>query len=76
MKIFVAGAAGVIGRLLLPKLVKAGHEVVGMTRNSERTELIRSLGAEDLVLDIFDREAVFSAMKDIRPDVVIHQLLH
>ncbi|AZS15213.1 NAD-dependent epimerase/dehydratase family protein [Paenibacillus lutimineralis] len=74
MKIFVAGAAGVIGRLLLPKLVKAGHQVVGMTRNSERTELIRSLGAEDLVLDIFDREAVFSAMKDIRPDVVIHQL--
>ncbi|WMT43170.1 NAD(P)-dependent oxidoreductase [Paenibacillus sp. D2_2] len=74
MKIFVAGATGVIGRLLLPKLVEAGHEVVGMTRNTESTELIRTSGAEALVLDIFDRKAVFSAMKDVRPDVVIHQL--
>ncbi|NWL88020.1 NAD(P)-dependent oxidoreductase [Paenibacillus sp. 79R4] len=74
MKIFVAGATGVIGCLLLPKLVKAGHEVVGMTRDSGRTELIRGLGAQEHVLDIFDRQAVFSAIKDIRPDVVIHQL--
>lgn len=35
MKIFVAGAAGVIGRLLLPKLLEAGHEVVGMTHKEE-----------------------------------------
>jgi len=74
MKIFVAGATGVVGRLLLPKLTAAGHEVTGMTRNVESTELVRTLGAEPLVLDIFNREAVISAMMDIRPDVIIHQL--
>lgn len=36
MKIFVAGASGVIGRLLLPQLVQAGHDVIGMTRKEEQ----------------------------------------
>jgi nucleoside-diphosphate-sugar epimerase len=31
MKIFLAGASGVIGRNLIPRLVGAGHQVVGMT---------------------------------------------
>lgn len=43
MKIFVAGAAGVIGRLLLPKLLEAGHEVVGMTHKEEKEHLLRSV---------------------------------
>lgn len=36
MKIFVAGASGVIGRLLLPQPVQAGHDVIGMTRKEEQ----------------------------------------
>jgi uncharacterized protein YbjT (DUF2867 family) len=36
MRVFVAGATGVIGRALVPKLVEAGHELTGMTRSAER----------------------------------------
>lgn len=74
MKIFVAGSTGVIGQLLLPKLVQAGHEVIGMSHIPERTPLIRASGAKAIVVDAFDREALCSALVDIQPDVVIHQL--
>lgn len=74
MKIFVAGSTGAIGRLLLPKLVGAGHEVIGMTHSSERIPFIQGLGAKASVVDAFDRDGVLSAVGDVRPDVIIHQL--
>jgi len=74
MKIFVAGSTGVVGRLLLPKLVHAGHEVIGMTRTTERKGVIQATGARSVVLDAFDREAMISVFTEIRPEVVIHQL--
>jgi nucleoside-diphosphate-sugar epimerase len=43
MRVFVAGATGVIGRLLLEQLREAGHEVVGTTRAPDRAE---ALGAK------------------------------
>ena len=46
MKVFVAGASGALGRRLVPVLVGAGHEVVGMTRSPEGTGVLRELGAE------------------------------
>ena len=45
MKVFVAGATGVLGRSLVPQLVAQGHEVVGMTRSASKQDLVRSLGA-------------------------------
>ena len=45
MKVFVAGATGVLGRALVPQLVARGHEVVGMTRSASKRDLVRSLGA-------------------------------
>jgi nucleoside-diphosphate-sugar epimerase len=45
MKVFVAGATGVLGRVLVPQLVARGHEVVGMTRSASKQDLVRSLGA-------------------------------
>ena len=44
MKVFVAGATGAVGRQLLPQLVAAGHDVVGMVRRRETSELVRGLG--------------------------------
>ncbi len=70
MRIFVAGATGVIGRELLPML--SGHEVVGSTRS--RPELVRELGAAPVVLDVYDRDAVFRAVADARPEVVVDLL--
>jgi len=74
MKLFVAGCTGAIGRLLVPELVKQGHEVTGMTRKPEQTEAIVRMGARPAVADVFDREAVRRAVEQAKPDAVIHQL--
>lgn len=74
MKIFLAGATGVIGRALVPRLVKEGHEVAGMTNDASKGEMLRALGARPVVVDVFNREALFAAVKDARPDALIHEL--
>ena len=40
MRVFLAGASGVIGQRLIPRLVQAGHVVGGMTRSPSKTELL------------------------------------
>jgi nucleoside-diphosphate-sugar epimerase len=74
MKVFVAGASGVIGRPTVRQLVDAGHEVVGTTRREERAGEIRDAGAEAVVCDVFDAAAVREAVVAARPEVVIHAL--
>lgn len=74
MKIFLAGASGVIGRLLVPLLRKAGHSVIGTTRASMKVAAVRALGAEPVVIDVFDASALSRAVAAAAPHVVIHQL--
>lgn len=74
MKILLAGAAGAIGRLLLPLLVQAGHEVTGTTRSPDRQPMIADLGGRPAVLDALDRQTVFAVMQAAQPDILIHQL--
>ena len=64
------GATGVLGRELLPML--ADHAVVGMTRS--RVDVVRALGAEPVVADVYDRERVLAVVAAARPDVVVHLL--
>jgi 2-alkyl-3-oxoalkanoate reductase len=73
MRVFVAGATGAIGARLVPQLVERGHEVIGTTRSSERADRLRALGAEPVVLDILDRDAVRTAIGATRPDAIVHQ---
>lgn len=54
MRIFVAGATGVIGRRVIPQLVAAGHAVTGIERNAEKRELLSSLGASPAAVELFD----------------------
>ncbi|HDR6318440.1 TPA: NAD(P)-dependent oxidoreductase [Bacillus thuringiensis] len=74
MKIFVAGATGVIGRSLLPMLIKEGHTVFAMIRNESQIEEMKKIGAIPVIADIFNRHAVFSILNETTPDVLIHQL--
>src|SRR5947209_841580 len=74
MKILVAGAAGAIGRRLIPLLVKAGHEVVGTTRQAEKSRLLQELGAAPVVVDVFDGEELRRVVGEAGPEVIIHQL--
>jgi nucleoside-diphosphate-sugar epimerase len=74
MKVFVAGAGGVIGRALVPQLVAAGHEVTGTTRSRERAEHIRAAGAQPAVCDAHDAQALRDAVVAAGPEVVVHEL--
>ncbi|NHO33199.1 NAD-dependent epimerase/dehydratase family protein [Acetobacter fallax] len=74
MKVFVAGASGVLGRALIVRLLQAGHQVWGMAHRSESLAVIRALGAEPVQGNALDREGVHAVMARIRPDSVIDQL--
>jgi len=74
MRVFLAGAGGVIGRQLTPLLVKMGHQVAGTTRSADKAGAIRAMGAEPVVVDVFDAEALKRAVAGAKPDAVIHQL--
>lgn len=74
LRVFVAGASGVIGSRLLPLLAQAGHTVAGMTRTPARRRRIAASGAEPMVCDVYDAAALSAAVRAFRPDVVLHQL--
>ena len=74
MRIFVAGAAGAVGRPLLRVLRDRGHDVAGTTRTEEKTGLVRELGAEPVVCDARDAVAVRDAIARWQPEVIVNQL--
>jgi nucleoside-diphosphate-sugar epimerase len=74
MRVFLAGASGVIGIRLVPLLVAEGHDVAGMTRTPAKAEHLRDLGATPIVCDVFDADALRTAVVAFRPDVVMQQL--
>jgi nucleoside-diphosphate-sugar epimerase len=70
MRVFVAGATGVLGQPSVRLLVQAGHEVRGTARGEEKARLLRSLGAEPVSVDLFDAGAVKEAVAG--SEAVIH----
>ena len=73
-RIILAGATGAIGRRLVPLLVDTGHVVIGTTRAADKASLLRAMGADAVVVDVFDVAALAQALRQARPDLVIHQL--
>jgi nucleoside-diphosphate-sugar epimerase len=74
MRVFVAGATGAVGRLLVPLLLGAGHQVTGTSRSLAGTERVRRQGASAVQVDALDREGLRQAVAGAAPDAVIHQL--
>ncbi len=74
MRIFFAGASGVIGSRLAPLLVDAGHTVGAMTRSVEKAGRLAARGTQPIVCDVFDRSALKSAVRSFSPDLVLHEL--
>src|SRR6478735_1685437 len=72
MRIFLAGAAGAIGRRLVPLLRGAGATIVGTTRAPEKAAMLRNAGVEPVIVDMFDAAAVHRAVGEARPDFLIH----
>ena len=73
MRVFVAGASGAIGTRLVPRLIEAGHEVIGTSRSAGNADRVRALGAHPIDLDLLDREAVIAAVVAAEPDAIVHQ---
>src|SRR5207249_6078078 len=73
-RIFVAGATGAIGKQLVPALLAAGHEVIGMTRSASRAAELDGLGATSVVCDVYDLEQLRKVVLDAQPDIVINEL--
>lgn len=74
MKVFVAGATGAMGKQLVPRLVGAGHQVVGMTRSEPKQAELHRLGASPVVADALDPDQVADAVAKAQPEVIVNQL--
>src|SRR5215471_4661716 len=74
MRVFLAGASGVIGIRVLPLLVSEGHIVAAMTRSAGKADELLALGGEPVVCDVFDLDALEAAVAAFAPEAVMHQL--
>jgi nucleoside-diphosphate-sugar epimerase len=73
MRVFVAGATGVVGRQLLPLLVSTGHEVYATTRSEAKVAALREQGVRPVVLDLLDAGHTEAAVAAAEPEVIVHQ---
>jgi 2-alkyl-3-oxoalkanoate reductase len=73
MRVFVAGASGALGSRLVPQLIEAGQEVIGTHNSPASAELLRTLGAKPVIVDLFDARAVREAVLEAQPDAIIHE---
>ena len=74
MKIFFAGATGAIGALVLPRLVRDGHDVTAIARSREKADAIEAIGAHACLVDPLDRTALVRAVTSAQPQLILHQL--
>jgi nucleoside-diphosphate-sugar epimerase len=73
MRVMVVGATGAIGTRLVRQLGERGHAVIGTSRSSVKSDRLRALGADPVVLDALNAEAVRKTLIATRPDAVIYQ---
>jgi 2-alkyl-3-oxoalkanoate reductase len=73
MKVLVVGASGALGKQLVPRLVAAGDDVTGTTTSESKRDLVESLGARAVVLDVLDADAVKAAVAETAPDVIVNE---
>jgi nucleoside-diphosphate-sugar epimerase len=70
MRVFVTGASGHIGSAVVPELIEAGHEVVGLARSDASAARVEKMGAEVRRGEIDDPAGLASAAADA--DAVVH----
>jgi nucleoside-diphosphate-sugar epimerase len=70
LKVFIAGATGVLGRRLIRQFTERGHAVVGLVRSPKGEEIVRGLGGKPRHGDLFDSESLAMAAEGC--DTVIH----
>jgi uncharacterized protein YbjT (DUF2867 family) len=74
MRIFLAGATGLIGIRLVRLMSAEGHVIAAMTRTNGKIDGLRAAGVTPVLCDLFDEKSLTAAVKDFRPDIVVHQV--
>ena len=74
MKVFVAGATGVVGTRAVDLLVAAGHQVTGLARSAEKADLLARQGARAVQASLFDPDALGRAIAG--HDAVVNLATH
>ena len=74
MRVFFAGASGAIGPPAVRELIERGHEVVAMTSSAAKAPMLAELGAEPVVADAMDADALTRAVRAARPDAVVNMM--
>lgn len=74
MKVFVTGGTGAVGTHAVPALVAAGHDVTAVARGAAKADLVRSMGATPVAVDLFDAAAVKAAVDGHQ--AVVHLATH
>lgn len=72
--VFIAGASGAIGRRLCRLLVEENYSVIGTTRSQAKAPVLRDLGVEPVVVDVFDAARLLDIVCSAKPQMVVHQL--
>jgi 2-alkyl-3-oxoalkanoate reductase len=73
MRVLIAGASGALGSRLVPQLIDAGHDVIGTHNSPASAELLRTLGAKPVMLDLLDARAVRKAVLENEPGAIVHE---
>jgi hypothetical protein len=74
MRIFLAGATGVIGIRMLPLMLAERHVIAAMTRTPGKINGLRAAGVNPVLCDLFDQKSLIAAVKDFQPDIIVHQV--
>lgn len=74
LRVFVAGATGVVGRRAVPLLVAAGHEVTAVGRTPEKRQRLAQAGATPVGISVFDADGLRDAVAG--HDVVVNLATH
>ncbi|HKE97091.1 MAG TPA: NAD-dependent epimerase/dehydratase family protein [Povalibacter sp.] len=73
MRIFMAGATGLIGARLIPIMQADGHVIAAMTRTPSKVDGLQAAGVTPVLCNLFDPQALAAAVMEFKPDLVVHQ---
>jgi nucleoside-diphosphate-sugar epimerase len=71
MRVLVAGTSGALGSQLVPQLIDAGHDVIRIHNSQASAELLRTLGAKPVMLDLLEARAVRKAVLENEPEAIV-----
>jgi NAD(P)H-binding len=74
MRVFLAGGTGIVGKHLVPLLVKNGHEVVALVRSAHKAKTVEDQGAKVAYADALNKEELTAAIRRAEPEAIINQL--